>query len=699
MALTVGELAVELEAKTGEFKRRLNEAERRLGKFEGTADKRVRRLGTSFRSLAGNVAKVGAAFSALAVALTAVAIVKIGKSAIQTAIAFEQLKVRLTIFLGSQEKANRAFAEFVELSAKTPFAVSAIVEGAATLATVTGDNEEQLAKLTKVATNLAAVTGLDVPIAAGNLQRALASGLAAADLFRDKGIRQLLEKELDLVDATKLTAGVHGDLAKAFITVFGEAGKYGTAAEDLSRTLGGALSNVSDAAERFKAELGEALAPGAMIAFRELIIPFFDSLRERVEENKDEIADFARTAVPALFGWFTKMVKVGATLIRVIGVLSVAFDGLLVVLAALQGWWVLLYGVIKAVVDVFRLGATIIANGAAAVKAALRGDIVEAARMADENAEAWRIFKLRISDTAETVKAAGSTIVDVAGDVGENRKFFDSLADGVDELAASAEQAAANLGKLEEATDAAGAAADRNAPKFTRVPLPGGLTPAGEIRAGAAPGEVAEVVEFAQPGEGFGKRPAEELEPQITEFSQALSNGIVTGVGGALVELAVSQDVQTFAQSLADLSGQFLSNAFEKVAADMEEALGKIFDALEQEMPGLGSAISAGIGLALGLISGALKETTASVTDEAIGTAITSVQQVRGVVAGPTQIAIGEVATGIQDAFDPLLLSAHDRNRILAEILVATRGGRGTEALIASSASEQELAETSVSLP
>ena len=39
-----------LKAKTGEFKRRLNEADRRLGKFEQGAKTRTTRMGTNFRT-------------------------------------------------------------------------------------------------------------------------------------------------------------------------------------------------------------------------------------------------------------------------------------------------------------------------------------------------------------------------------------------------------------------------------------------------------------------------------------------------------------------------------------------------------------------------------------------------------------------------------------------------------------------------
>ena len=126
--------------------------------------------------------------------------------------------------------------------------------------------------------------------------------------------------------------------------------------------------------------------------------------------------------------------------------------------------------------------------------------------------------------------------------------------------------------------------------------------------------------------------------------------------------------------------------------------MGKIFDDLEAKLPGLGAAVSGALAIGLGLLSGALRKTTATVTDAAIESAVTSTQAVRGVVAGPTQIAIGEVATGIEDAFKPVVRLDEERNRILTDLLSATRARAGAAAFSGAIGVESELGETSASL-
>ena len=54
---------------------------------------------------------------------------------------------------------------------------------------VVADNAEELAELLKITGNVATITGLDFQTTASQIQRAFAGGIASADIFREKGVR------------------------------------------------------------------------------------------------------------------------------------------------------------------------------------------------------------------------------------------------------------------------------------------------------------------------------------------------------------------------------------------------------------------------------------------------------------------------------------------------------------------------------
>lgn len=270
----------------------------------------IKGVGRTSRTAAKAVAALAAG---LAIIGGAAGFIRVTKNAIGASAAFEQYGLRIGALLGSQTEANKALDNFVTLAAKTPFAVSEIVEGASTLGAAALGNRERLEELTQTAANLAAVTGLSFREAAGNLQRSLQAGIGAADLFRERGVRALIESIAGIPDATKATAD---ELDAAFKTVFGEGGVFGTAAEQLSTTLGGALSNIGDAATNLNVALGDAFAPAVINTARQVIIPFLTQLQGQVVANEDALLRFAAGAVRDTLEGLLRMAQAGLAVIQ-----------------------------------------------------------------------------------------------------------------------------------------------------------------------------------------------------------------------------------------------------------------------------------------------------------------------------------------------------------------------------------------------
>jgi hypothetical protein len=103
----------------------------------------------------------------------------------------ENLKIRFAFLFKGMEEGNKAFNELIGFAAKVPFSLEEISTASGNLAVVSKDAEE-LAEVLAVTGNVAVVTGLDFRQTGEQIQRAFSGGIAAADVFRERGVRDLL---------------------------------------------------------------------------------------------------------------------------------------------------------------------------------------------------------------------------------------------------------------------------------------------------------------------------------------------------------------------------------------------------------------------------------------------------------------------------------------------------------------------------
>ncbi|KKK51193.1 hypothetical protein LCGC14_3117400, partial [marine sediment metagenome] len=199
--------------------------------------------------------------------------------------------------LGSQAAANKQFESFTEIAAKTPFALQEIVGASGSLVTAAQQTGASIDELTIITANLASSTGLSFSEAAENISRSLLAGIGSADRFRDKGITPMIAAIAGIADATKLGPQ---ELLQAFRDLAGEGGRFAGAAVEFSKTLGGALSNIGDATDKFKASFGEAFSPQLIAFITEGLIPAINDLTGVVKESEDAIGDLAGDGVECL---------------------------------------------------------------------------------------------------------------------------------------------------------------------------------------------------------------------------------------------------------------------------------------------------------------------------------------------------------------------------------------------------------------
>ena len=172
------------------------------------------------------------------------------RNIVNTGKQIENLQVQLKFLFGSAQEGAKAFDEMAKFASKVPFSLEEIQKGSGVLAVVSEDAEE-LAHLMKITGNVAAVTGLDFKTTAEQIQRSLSAGISAADLFRDKGVKDMLGFKAGATASIEETAA-------AFDRVFGEGGRFDGATDELAKTFSGTLSMIGDKVFNFKRVLLDA---------------------------------------------------------------------------------------------------------------------------------------------------------------------------------------------------------------------------------------------------------------------------------------------------------------------------------------------------------------------------------------------------------------------------------------------------------
>ena len=189
----------------------------------------------------------------------------------------ESLQIRLKFLFGSVEEGAKAFDVMSKFASKVPFSLEQIQAGAGNLAVVAKDSKE-LAKILEITGNVASVTGLDFQTTAEQIQRSFSAGVASADIFRERGVRDLLGFKAGATVTAEETA-------EAFERVFGKGGRFAGATDDLAQTFTGTLSMIGDKIFNFQKTVADEFLKGLKQEFGKL-----DKALEANQATIDKIA-------------------------------------------------------------------------------------------------------------------------------------------------------------------------------------------------------------------------------------------------------------------------------------------------------------------------------------------------------------------------------------------------------------------------
>jgi archaellum component FlaC len=232
----------------------------------------------AMRSATGGVDKLKQSVFNLKNALIGIGAGVTLKSFVDVGRQVESLQIRLKFLFDSVEEGAKAFDVMSKFASKVPFSLEQIQAGAGNLAVVAKDSKE-LARILEITGNVASVTGLDFQTTAEQIQRSFSAGVASADIFRERGVRDLLGFKAGATVTAEETA-------EAFERVFGKGGRFAGATDDLANTLTGTLSMLGDKLFNFQKVVAEQFLIG--------LKQEFGALDKALEDNEETINKVAR---------------------------------------------------------------------------------------------------------------------------------------------------------------------------------------------------------------------------------------------------------------------------------------------------------------------------------------------------------------------------------------------------------------------
>lgn len=286
MATTVDQLLIKIQADTQDLRNQLKKVEQQTSNSSQKMQKSLRNVETSFDGIR-KVARLLGPVIAGAFAVSAL------RGIIRTGAEAENLRVRLNALFQSAEEGGKAFEIMNEFASTVPFSLDQIMAASGNLGAVTKDADELKAMLGIVA-NTASLTGLDFKTTAEQIQRSFSTGIASADLFRERGVTAFLKFEEGGKRGAKETAD-------AFIQAFGPGGPFSGASDNLAKTFTGAVSMLGDAIFNFQKTIAESGVNDAML---ELV----NVLKESGVFSKDLARTIGRALGSAIRG-FTEAIK------------------------------------------------------------------------------------------------------------------------------------------------------------------------------------------------------------------------------------------------------------------------------------------------------------------------------------------------------------------------------------------------------
>lgn len=298
----------------------------------------------------------------------------------------ERLQQRLVGLYQDTELAAEAYAKFTDVAKRTPATLQEVTEAGATLKAFGLNAVDTLESVV----DLAAYMGMDLVEAASAVGRSFAGGVGASEIFRERGVLELIRSFSGIEDLTTLTLP---EFRKVMLETFVDpsAGIAGSAAR-IANSLAGATSNFEDAIIRLRQQLGNGLLP-ILTKFLQRLITVIDGIASLSGGMRA-----ALVVVPLLILAWYKLAAAQTTVATVSGVLNGAL-------------WTLIGTVSRFMWTIGPVGWALMAVGTALGAYAVHA--AKANKVTQETTDKFAEGKKEISKNAEELSILGERLVEL----------------------------------------------------------------------------------------------------------------------------------------------------------------------------------------------------------------------------------------------------------------------------------------------
>ena len=225
----------------------------------------------------------------------------VAKGFLDTAREVERLRVRFKFLFADAKEGEKAFKGLIKFAGQVPFSLAEIQRGSANLSVVSKDADE-LNEILKITGDIASASGLDFQTTAEQLQRVFSAGINSADLFRERGVRELLGFEAGVqMSAEKSKEHIIKAFREGTLSIVG-------ASEEMARTFDCSLSMIGDKFNLFQMAVMDGKPFIALKTSAELV-------EKSLADNFGSIEAFAEKVGDAITKATLKVLLFGAGII------------------------------------------------------------------------------------------------------------------------------------------------------------------------------------------------------------------------------------------------------------------------------------------------------------------------------------------------------------------------------------------------
>ena len=168
------------------------QATRELDRFRGVATRSAMAINTAFRRMGGILSSIRGHVFSLKTAFATLGVALVARDFMQTANFMEQTRFQLVAITRSAEKANKIFANTSKFASEVSFGFQELFQASKILTPVLDGNAKDIDFFLRASADIASTVGISVEQSAIQMQKALSAGIGASEIFREKGVSDML---------------------------------------------------------------------------------------------------------------------------------------------------------------------------------------------------------------------------------------------------------------------------------------------------------------------------------------------------------------------------------------------------------------------------------------------------------------------------------------------------------------------------